>query len=110
VKPQSAFVRTDCAVPLHTIAAVRSHTSLVVLPTDPKDDDAIGFGQMLEYLRFSVLRPIREEWNDRRRNFVHGLMEFWLAGVPANQSCHEIIESVVHGNLRVHSLLHCCEN
>ena len=42
MKPQSALVRTQCGVELHTIAAVDLDLILVVFPHDAELNDAFG--------------------------------------------------------------------
>src|SRR3954469_21488189 len=48
MEPEAAFVRPDGAVHLDPVAPVNGELALVILPWDPKHDDALRFDDSLD--------------------------------------------------------------
>ncbi len=95
VEPESALVRPDRVVVLHSPAALHADVAVVVLPADPEADDTIGLGDAPEDLVLVVLGLVCDELEDVLGNLADGLDELGLAGVSTIHPVHEPFEVVV---------------
>ena len=81
VETDAALVRPDGVVVLHAPAALDADVALVVFPANTERNDAVGFGNAAQDLRFMVFFLAAHEFEDVLGDFSHRLYEFWLARI-----------------------------
>ena len=92
VEAHPPLVRPDRVVELDSPRAIRADVPATVLPRDAENDDPVRLGHPLEDLVVAVARVVATEGNDPVRDLPHGLMELALAGIPAAQAPHELLD------------------
>ena len=89
MKTQSAFVRTDCRIHLHAIAAVDMGNVVIVLPRHTESYHAFRLNDSLKKFLLFILRIFFQQRYNRRENFFDCILEFDLVGVaPLNKFQH----------------------
>ena len=73
VETQSAFVRANGSVELHTVTEVRLYLALVVNPCYAEREDTVGLNHALDDLRTLKLRMLVVGLLDRLENFLYSL-------------------------------------
>ena len=76
VEAKAAFIRTNRAIHLNSVATIDANNSLIVYPRHAEDDDALRLDHAFENRILFVLRICLEDWIESRQNFIDGLNEF----------------------------------
>ena len=92
METETAFVRTDSRIELHTIAEVGLHLTLVVNPCNTESEDTIGLYHTLHNLRLFKLRMLIVNLFDRLENLLNGLQILCLARVFRSQLLHDCFD------------------
>ena len=92
VEPHPALVRPDRIVELHAPGAVCPEVAVPVLPGHAEHDHPVGLGHPFQYLVLPVFRVLAAERNDRLRELLDRLVEFWLARIPPAKAMHEVVD------------------
>ena len=96
MEAQTALVRPDGAVHLHTVAAVDVGLTLVILPRDTEDDNAFRLHHALQYLCLFIFRILLQCRYNRRKHFVHGVLELHLLRIAFFHDIQNILDILLH--------------
>ena len=81
METNTAFVRANGIVELHTIAEVRLNFTLIIHPRYTESKDTVRFNQTFYNFRFLELGMLIIDIFDGKKNFLYGLKILRLAGV-----------------------------
>ena len=73
METNTAFVRANGIVELHTIAEVRLNFTLIIHPRYTESKDTVRFNQTFYNFRFLELRMLVIDIFDGKKNFLYGL-------------------------------------
>ena len=73
METNTAFIRTNGVVELHTIPQVGLHLAFIVYPCHTESKDTVGLHQTLDNLGFLKLRMLVVDILYRKKHFTHGL-------------------------------------
>ena len=97
MQAQTALVRANRAVELHTVAAVDLHLALIVHPRHTEGDDALRLHEAFEQSRRFVLLFVPfDNGLKGRQNFGRRLNEFRLVGVANLQIVKNALAIIRH--------------
>ena len=89
MESETAFIRTDGSVELHTVAEVGLHLSLVIYPSHAESEDTVRLDHALHYLGLLKLRVLVIHLFNRLQHLLYGLQVLCLAGVLCRQLRHD---------------------
>jgi hypothetical protein len=81
VKPEAAFVRTECTAEFESETAVDLNIASVILPWDAEYDLSFWFNQTLKNACIIVFRMLVKYRFKRQYYFPHSLQKFQFPGV-----------------------------
>ena len=96
MKTQAAFVRSDCRIHLHAVAAIDVSYIFIVLPSHAESYDAIRLNHAFQHFFRFVLRILFEERDNRSQNFFNRVVKFHLVGVTLFNQCENIFNIIFH--------------
>ena len=85
METNTAFVRANGIVELHTIAEVRLNFTLIIHPRYAESKDTVRFNQTFYNFRFLELGMLIIDIFDGKKNFLYGLKILRLAGCFASK-------------------------
>src|SRR5690606_19483055 len=103
VEPQAPFVGAEGGVELDAEAAVHLHLAIVVDPGDAEDDLALGLAQAADHGGVGVLGVLGHHGAQAVQDLVHGLVEFDLSGVAAQDFLMDVVQLLVQTRHRIAS-------
>ncbi|MPM63875.1 hypothetical protein SDC9_110759 [bioreactor metagenome] len=86
MEADTAFVRTNCIVVLHTVTHVCLHVTFVVYPSNSELVYSVGYAQTLNQIRFVKLRVLVVLFFDGSQNFFYCLVVLWFVRKTKLQS------------------------
>jgi len=81
VEAQTALVRADRRIELHTVAAVDLHVTVVVRPGHAELHEALGLHETLQHAGRLVLRVLGEHRLNAFEDLLHGLQKLGLVRI-----------------------------
>ena len=92
METDTALVRADCAVHLHTISSVYLNLAFVIQPWDSEDDDSFRFYDSFENLLVDKVRVLHHVRGYTFKHFLHCLVKLLLTGILRCQIGHEAVD------------------
>ena len=86
METQSALIRTNGAVELHTVARIDVHLALIVGPRHAEHDHALWLNEALDDLGLLKLRMLIVDIMNRDQHFFHSLQKLRFSGMLPHES------------------------
>ena len=91
MKTDTAFVRTDGAIHLHTETAVDLHFPFIIHPRHTEHDHAFRFHDTLHHFLLAQIRVGHDHRRYTLNHFSNSLVKLILARVLSNEIGHEAV-------------------